>query len=315
MMRKHGAIIFHDADITTCGFMWQMQNIVLFDILRSGIPCYSTVEQFKNGHVISQKHLCQTKSQMNMKVAMFLNHHPHCEQFLSADSIQILDLDMEQQFEPVQKRITDYTIKSPKSPTESIAESLKSTSTTKSLERAYKLLELDEELEQEDIRHDNATTIASHYLIRTAQVFGPIEMEEVAKLVKGYFNMCEENGGAVNVRECGLACIDSDDEDMQSARPKTPDKKPPLPEPNAPQKKKRLPTTEEQIQEWKDVKKNIAELMDSNKHADNINQGFKKKSEEYDMADDILAEALQEAQEEQDLEAALLEGNTQVNIP
>ena len=95
MMRKHNAVVFHDSDNRTCAYMWQLQKVVLFDIPRSGIPCYSTMESFKNGHVISDKYVCAQKSQENVKVAVFLNHVPQCHQYLSADRVRIYNLDHE----------------------------------------------------------------------------------------------------------------------------------------------------------------------------------------------------------------------------
>ena len=211
MMRKHNAVIFHDSDNRTWAYMWQLQKIVLFDILRSGIPCYSTMESFKNGHVISDKYVCAQKSQENVKVAVFLHHVPQCHQYLSAERVRIYNLDEERPHIRHSKTVPTPSKKSvrfektPYSRPVSPAESNRSDSTTQSLRELCSEMTLSKE-EKRAMVEEHEQHLLRKYGQSIAKDLGEINrnygyvgVSQAMKLVKDYLLKCRETGEAIEI--------------------------------------------------------------------------------------------------------------------
>ena len=141
---------------------------------------------------------------------------------------------------------------------------------------------------------DKYVLMTTKGLIKTAQTFGPKAMAYAAALIKGYFTKCEKAGGAAILgKHLEIKDISSDEEDLQeikktpkkkqkiqSPRPVTPDRPPPLPQPNAPTRMKVEEAMLRLKEEWKDIKRNLAKSFDSNQNADYINESVAKKQEQ-----------------------------------
>lgn len=212
MRTKYGALILTESETRSASYLWQMEQMVLFDIPRSAVPSYATMEQIKNGFIISEKYKVQTKTQPDMKVAVFMNQEP-ASGHLSFDRIRVYDLDRQSEVKLVSKKQRSIQEslatgsrkrKSPCPARLERQESVESTSTTASVRKAFEsrcrmTFEDQEPLAgiDQNTSADKATaTVLLNEIVRRAGAKG---LENAQFILLKYLEHCYEEGEVVNM--------------------------------------------------------------------------------------------------------------------
>lgn len=235
MRQKYGALILHDSESRAASYLWQMEKMVLFDIPRSAVPSYATMENMKNGFIISEKYKVQTKVQQGMKVAVFMNQTP-ASGYLSMDRVRIYDLDRQGEVKFItqkQKTLHETLPRPPNAPKKDHnpvrhhpykrQESNESTSTTASVRRALEsgctiAYEQEQPLQGIDTNTERDKNAAKYMLDQIAAKTGAQGLENAQWLLLEYLKRCYDSGQVI---ELNLHADEEESDDDMTQRADT----------------------------------------------------------------------------------------------